>query len=206
MELKDDQFDQVSLLVNRSVSMHSLRIELLDHMCCHIEQQLDRGVPFEKALEEALLQLSPEGLAAVEEKTLFLLTFKKQLTMKKFLYSTGFLASFLTLTAFVFRTMKWPGGSALMFMGSLFLFISMIFILIIAKRNYAIIPGTARLRSLSGAIGGIIVAIGTMFKFFHLPGANILFIIGAAILISVFLPVLFLQLYKNDISQSSEAA
>ncbi|MFM2284757.1 MAG: hypothetical protein RLZZ543_254 [Bacteroidota bacterium] len=206
MELQDDQFDQVALLVNRSVSMHSLRIELLDHMCCHIEQQLDRGVPFEKALEEALLQLSPEGLAVVEEKTIFLLTFKKELTMKKFLYSTGFLAAFFTLTGFVFRTMKWPGGSAMMFLGSLFLCISMVFILIIAKRNYTSIQGKARLRSLSGAIGGIIAASGIMSKILHLPGANILFIIGAAILISVFLPVLFLQLYKSDIAQSSEAA
>ena len=69
MDLRDDQFEQVSLLVNRSVSMHSLRVELLDHLCCYIEAQLDLGISFEAALNEAILQLSPEGLTAVEERT-----------------------------------------------------------------------------------------------------------------------------------------
>ena len=93
MELRDDQIEQVSLLVNWSVSMHALRVELLDHLCCHIETQLDSGISFDTALKEAILQLSPEGLSAVEERTVFLLTFKKQLTMKKLLYITGFLAA-----------------------------------------------------------------------------------------------------------------
>ena len=88
MELRDDEFEQVSLLVNRSVSMHSLRVELLDHLCCHIEAQMDAGISFDSALKEAILQLSPEGLTAVEERTIFLLTFKKQLTMKSYCIST----------------------------------------------------------------------------------------------------------------------
>jgi len=204
MDLRDDQFEQVSLLVNRSVSMHSLRVELLDHLCCHIEAQLDSGISFELAFKEAILQLSPEGLSAVEERTVFLLTFKKQLTMKKLLYSTGFLASLFTMTSFTFRTFHWPGGSAIMFMGNVFLLLSMIFILIIAIRNYSLITGNARVRSLSGAIGGIVVAVGSMFKILHYPGANILFLIGTVILICVFLPILFFQLYKNDVAQSSE--
>jgi hypothetical protein len=61
MDLRDDQIEQVSLLVNRSVSMHALRVELLDHLCCHIEVQLDSGISFDSALKEATLQLSPEG-------------------------------------------------------------------------------------------------------------------------------------------------
>ena len=204
MDLRDDQFEQVSLLVNRSVSMHTLRVELLDHLCCHIEAQLDLGISFEAALNEAILQLSPEGLTAVEERTVFLLTFKKQLTMKKLLYFSGFLTSLFTLTGFVFRTMKWPGASQFWFLGNCFLLFSMIFILVIFKRNYAFINGNARVRSLSGAIGGLIAATGSIFKFLHYPGANVLFIIGSAILIFVFLPILFIQLYKNDAGQSSE--
>ena len=82
----------------------------------------------------------------------------------------------------------------------------MIFILVIFKRNYAFINGNARVRSLSGAIGGLIAATGSIFKFLHYPGANVLFIIGSAILIFVFLPILFIQLYKNDAGQSSEPA
>jgi hypothetical protein len=204
MDLRDDQFEQVSLLVNRSVSMHSLRVELLDHLCCYIEAQLDLGISFEAALNEAILQLSPEGLTAVEERTVFLLTFKKQLTMKKLLYFSGFLTSLFTLTGFVFRTMKWTGGSQFWFLGNCFLLFSMIFIFIILKRNYAFISGIARVRSLSGAIGGFIAAIGSIFKFLHYPGANVLFIIGSAILIFVFLPILFIQLYKNDVAKASE--
>lgn len=91
-----------------------------------------------------------------------------------------------------------------MFMGNVFLLLSMIFILIIAIRNYSLITGNARVRSLSGAIGGIVVAVGSMFKILHYPGANILFLIGTIILICVFLPILFFQLYKNDVAQSSE--
>ncbi len=204
MDLQDDQFEQVSMLVNHSVSMHSLRVELLDHLCCHIEAQLDSGISFEAAMNEAILQLSPEGLTAIEERTVFLLTFKKQLTMKKLLYSTGFLASLLTLTAFTFRTFHWPGGSVIMFFGNCFLLLSMIFILIISIRNYSFLSRNARIRSLSGAIGGIVVSIGAIFKFLQFPGANVLFLLGAIVLIIIFLPILFFQLYKNDVAQSSE--
>jgi len=203
MELRDDEFEQVSLLVNRSVSMHTLRIELLDHLCCHIEAQLDAGISFDSALKEAILQLSPEGLTAVEERTIFLLTFKKQLTMKKLLYFTGFLSALFTMTSMTFRTFHWPYGSPIMFFGNGFLLLSMICLLVIAIRNYSLISSSARIRSLSGAIGGIIVATGSMFKFLHYPGANIMFLLGAVVLICVFLPILFFQLYKNDVAKSS---
>ena len=204
MDLRDDQIEQVSLLVNRSVSMHALRVELLDHLCCHIEAQLDSGISFDSALKEAILQLSPEGLTAVEERTVFLLTFKKQLTMKKLLYITGFLAALFTMTSMTLRTFHWPYGSPIMFFGNGFLLLSMICLLVIAIRNYSFISSRARIRSLSGAIGGGIVAIGSMLKFLKLPGANILFLVGAFILICVFLPILFFQLYKNDVAKSSE--
>ncbi len=204
MELRDDQFEQVSLLVNRSVSMHSLRVQLLDHLCCHIEAQMDAGISFDSALKEAILQLSPEGLTAVEERTIFLLTFKKQLTMKKLLYFTGFLAALFTMSSMTFRTFHWPYGNVLMFFGNGFLLLSMICLLVIAIRNYSSISSSARIRSLSGAIGGMIVATGSMFKFLHWPGANILFLLGAVVLICVFLPILFFQLYKNDVAKSSE--
>ena len=204
MELRDDQFEQVSLLVNRSVSMHTLRVQLLDHLCCHIEAQMDAGISFDSALKEAILQLSPEGLTAVEERTIFLLTFKKQLTMKKLLYFNGFLAALFTMTAMTFKTFHWPYGSPIMFFGNGFLLLSMICLLVIAIRNYSLISSSARIRSLSGAIGGIIVATGSMFKFLHWPGANIMFLIGAVVLICVFLPILFFQLYKNDVAKSSE--
>jgi hypothetical protein len=92
-----------------------------------------------------------------------------------------------------------------MFFGNGFLLLSMICLLVIAIRNYSLISSSARIRSLSGAIGGIIVAIGSMLKFLKLPGANILFLLGAFILICVFLPILFFQLYKNDVAKSSEA-
>jgi hypothetical protein len=204
MELQDSQFEQIQTLVNHCVRMHELQVELLDHLCCHIERELDEGVSFEQAFKNAMEQLAPDGLPAVEVDTIFLLTYKTQITMKKLLYSSGFFASFFTLSAFAFRTMHWPGGSAFMFVGNVFLLLSMLFIAIIAFRNFSFLSGNARFRSLSGAVGGIFVAIGSMFKILHYPGANVLFLVGTLVLISIFLPVLFFQLYKNDVQHSSE--
>jgi hypothetical protein len=63
-------------------------------------------------------------------------------------------------------------------------------------------PATSRMRSISGAAGGLIIGAGSVFKIMHWPGANILTLLGMLLIIFVFVPLFFWQLYKREIQTS----
>lgn len=200
MELQTSHCEKIEAFVDNQIGMPMLQIELKDHLYCLIEEKMYAGFDFEQAFDEAIAQLAPDGLNTIELETFFALTLKFQITMKKLLYSFGYLASFFIIVAFVFRTLHWPGGIALMFVGNACLFVTMFLLMLLAFKNYPQLSASIKLRSLSGALGGFLVAVGNMFKILHYPAANVLFLLGAIVLCTVFLPALFIQLYRKDIA------
>ncbi|MFN9798930.1 MAG: hypothetical protein ACK54P_02830 [Bacteroidota bacterium] len=50
-ELTDHQTEQVSSAIQASIHDRRLQLELIDHCCCHIEQMLGGGIPFDEALK-----------------------------------------------------------------------------------------------------------------------------------------------------------
>jgi hypothetical protein len=111
LTLSDEQTARIESQIQREIKMRTLQIELLDHYCCEIEALMMEGITFEDAFRRAFLQISPNGMSEIEEETYFLLTFKKQTTMKKLLYAVGFGASFCTVLGFLMRIMHWPNAS-----------------------------------------------------------------------------------------------
>lgn len=200
MELHSTHCEKIEAFVEQQIDMPILQTELKDHLYCLIEDKMEAGLDFETAFNESVIQLAPDGINTIEIETLIALTLKFQITMKKLLYSFGYLASFFIIVAFVFRTLHWPGGIALMFVGNACLFVTMFLLMLLAFKNYPQLSASIKLRSLSGALGGFLVAVGNMFKILHYPAANVLFLLGAIVLCTVFLPALFIQLYRKDIA------
>jgi len=82
--LSDKQIDYILNDIGaRGVGMESLQHNLLDHVCCIIEQNLEENGDFERFYESTIRTFYKDALWEIEEETLTLLTFKNYYTMKK---------------------------------------------------------------------------------------------------------------------------
>lgn len=189
----------VSALEAGGIRDEKLQADLLDHLCCYLEEQ-DAG-DFEAALREGLRLLAPQGLHEIEEERFFLFHFHKQLTMKRILFFSGFSATFFLATGFTFKLMNWPGANILLVTGNLSLILTILMIAINAFRRIGEVPVSANIRVFTGIVAALLIAMGGIFKTFHFPTSNMQFILGMLLLNFIFLPLFFLQLYRQSVAK-----
>jgi hypothetical protein len=202
MKLTVEQQEIIENLVDdHHVSMPLLRDDLVDHLCSVVEAGLGKDKSFEQLLNEAVLELAPNGLKSIERETIFLLNYKRIIIMKKVIYLSGFIGS-LTLTAGItFTLLHWPGGSELFIAGWLILFL--LFIPLLAMDRYKVAISKAisyKLKIILGTIAAVITGLSGLFKLFHLQGAELLLLCGAFVFAVGFLPFLFFTMYKKSVS------
>lgn len=184
---------QVDFILNdiraRGVDMEDLQYNLLDHICCIIEQNLEPDGNFEDFYQKTIPKFYKHGLWEVEEETILLLTFKHYYAMKKIMFASGLTASLLMIAGITFKFMHWPGASVMLVLSipviSL-VFLPLFFILKAREKQ----DTRDKVMMGVGAIPAIFIAMGILFKVMHWPGANLLGGIAIAIM-AVFIPVYF---------------
>lgn len=202
MKLTQEQEEIIENVVHsQGLKIKSLRDDVIDHLCCVVESGMDKGKSFQELLDKALLDLTPNGLIGIENKTIFLLNSKRILIMKKLLYSTGFIGS-ITLTAGVtFKLLRMPYGYELFTIG--FLTLLLVFIPLLALNRYKVAISkalTEKMKIILGAVAAIITGLSGVFKLMHLQGADLLLLVGAFVFAFGFLPFFFFNMYKKSIS------
>lgn len=201
-ELTEKQFDVVNDQISSSIGNRQLCLELIDHACCHIEEMLDNGIAFDEALKRSISLLAPDGLHDIEVELDHVLQPQIPKIMKTSLYFFGFIASFCILLGIMFRVQHWPGADVMLLIGDVSLVFCMLTLLISVALVPAAFVGATRVRSLAGAIGGLLLGSGGAFKVMHWPSASIQMVLGMAIVAFVFLPIFFWQLYTREMRAS----
>lgn len=199
--LTDEQIYLIQERIRAEVSNTRLSNDLLDHYCCFVEEEMDTGVDFETAYTKAFRAITPNGMQEIQEELFFLLTFKKQMNMKRAIYGLGFLAAFLISFGIMFRTMHWPGAPHMFVWGFASLLAAVVLMLLSSLRRAGNQPGVYNLRIFTGLAAGLLIASGNLFKLHSFPTANMQIVLGMCILNVVFLPMLFYQLYKQAIAK-----
>lgn len=70
MKLKNSQIEFIELdLRKRGISFEDLREDLVDHICCEVEQLMDEGLTFMDAYHRAILPFRRRGLPALNEES-----------------------------------------------------------------------------------------------------------------------------------------
>lgn len=111
-----------------------------------------------------------------------------KMRLSRTLHSLIMVGGILLMAGVLFKVMHWPGAGVVIGSGWIVVILLFLPLLLYAKLKEAG-NGKQRLMAWSG-IGGLMIAeMSTMFKMFHWPGAFVLMIVGAILLISVFLPV-----------------
>ncbi len=202
MKLSQEQEQRITDIVEQQeIKITTLREDIIDHLCCVVEEAMGRGKPFDTALEVAIKSLAPQGLKSLEKETIYLLNSKRIVFMKKVIYAIGFLGAAALTTGVLFKLLRWPGADVSFMTG--FLLLLLVFVPLLAFDRYKVIIAKAlseRLKLIMGASSAIIVGLSGLFKVFHLQGAEFLLMIGTLLFIIGFLPFLFFSMYKKSIT------
>ncbi|MFY0674100.1 MAG: hypothetical protein JXQ87_11875 [Bacteroidia bacterium] len=196
ISLSDNQIDQVyDVLIDHGLTYETLRDELLDHICCIVEEQMEHGAQFHNALHNAQEQFGPLGIERTQEATIFLLTLKLR-KMKKTASILGIIGGVTTILGTLFKVMHWPGAGIMLLVG--LAITGLLFMPTALYVNYKSKEGIRdRATIIAGFAGGILLTFFALFKVMHWPGASMLLLISLGELILVFIPLYFVKSYRN---------
>ena len=189
--------NQVSIIeadveMARITFMH-LSDDLIDHICCEVEQEMNKGKSFDEAYEIVKQQTGIKVLQKIQDNTRYLID-KNYRTMRKTMKISGIISLSLMGIATVLKIMHLPGAGPGLVLG--FFVLCVFFFPTAVYINYKDVKQKSKLfLHLSALIGGIAFMAGVLFKVMHWPGASALLITGWTVLLLFFLPfLLFMQL------------
>lgn len=202
MKLTSAQETKVQDFVDaQGLKIPKLRDDLVDHLCCVIEFEIEKGEPFEDLLNKAVADLAPNGLIEIEHQTMFLLNAKRILAMKKVMYFIGFIGSLSLTGGVTFKLLNMPAANQFFMVGYLTLLLVFIPLLTFDRYKVAIARALSeRLKIILGASAAVISGLAGLFKILHLQGASVLLMAGAFIFAFGFLPFFFFTMYKKSIA------
>lgn len=196
VELTEQNISEIELLIEaRGVEMKELSYDLVDHVCCMVEEKMESGKSYSSALEESIASFGKKGIRKIQEETTFLLT-KNILAMRRTMHITGITSATLLLLGSIFKIQHWPGAGLMFVLGAagLCLLFMPLFLAVRIKEK----PGKlTTVSNIIGVLGGIALCFGILFKIMHWPFANILMNTGSFLLVLLFLPIYIYNGYKT---------
>jgi hypothetical protein len=180
----------------RGVEMESLQLNLHDHICCIIEQNLEEHGDFESFYQKTIRTFYKDELWEIEEETLLLLTYKNYYAMKKTMILSGTCSAAAMILGIIFKFMHWPGAAAFIILGigtSSFIFLPLLFVLKSKDRQATkdkLILGLS-------ILSGMLLSLSILFKVMHWPYTMILGYASIGLLGFVLLPIYLMVGIKN---------
>ncbi|HRY31864.1 MAG TPA: hypothetical protein P5531_02740 [Bacteroidales bacterium] len=162
------QVEQVTAEVRRQqVSLGHLPDDLVDHLCCAIEDSIERGMNFSDAYHRVVSQAG--DLKEIQNATLYLID-KNYRRMKNTVKITGVISMILIALGTMLRLMQTTGGNLMIICG-----FGIIGLLFFPAALYVIRRETQQqdqvLIYLLALTGGLGVIAGILFRVMHWPGA-----------------------------------
>ncbi|MBL7932468.1 MAG: hypothetical protein JNL60_11225 [Bacteroidia bacterium] len=189
--LSDHQIDFILNDIRaRGVEMEDLQYNLLDHICCIIEKDLETNGDFESFYQKTIRSFYKDALWEIEEETISLLTFKHYYTMKKLMIWSGAFSVFTLAVGIWFKFMYWPGATLALGLGIVFgslIFLPLLFTLKAKEQQ----SRKDKIVMVFGALGTIVMCLSFLFKVLHWPHSSTLAYLSAVIMLFVFLPLYF---------------
>jgi cation transport ATPase len=201
--LSEENIDFIVKKVNESnIKSSEMKEDLIDHFCCAIEEEMKKGLTFEKSYDKAYQNICPPdgGFDEIQRETVFLLTFKKIKAMKRLMYVSGYLSAIgITTTVFMKLSHLAGGQIALLLTSAIlaFLFLPALFINLYKRELTKSISD--KLKYMSGLLGVVLLVAFAVFKFSHWPGTTIIFLTSVVIINFVCFPFLFFKMYRKSI-------
>jgi len=193
----DDNYDRIrSDLVRLGLNYERLIDDMLDHVCCMVEEQMHEGEDFESSYMQVLNSIDEKRLPEIQHQTLLNLD-KKYQRMKNFTYLFGLTSAILTIVGSFFKRMHWPGAGILIAGGMVlivFVFLPLYFI-----TNHR--EQVERKNPVYAIVGYLTIALllaGATFKIQHWPGAGYMIYASIGFLLIGFVPLYVVNVFQRS--------
>lgn len=184
------------------VEMEDLQLNLLDHICCIIEQELEENGDFEQFYFREIKKFYQKELKEIEEETISLLIHKNYYAMKKIMIGSGIISVSLLTMGIILKFLYQPGASFGIVVGIVLMscvFLPLLFTLKVKENK----ENKDKVLIGLGTLSAISLSLGILFKVMHWPWANNLALGSIIILLVLFLPVYFVSGIKNQESKTN---
>lgn len=195
--LSEKQIDYILNDISaRGVEMESLQLNLHDHICCIIEQNLEENGDFESFYQKTIKTFYKDEIWEIEEETLLLLTYKNYYAMKKIMILSGTFSAATMILGILFKFMHWPGAELFIQLGigtSSLIFLPLLYLLKSKDKSQI----KEKIILALGILSGILISLSILFKIMHWPYAMIMGYSSVFILGLILLPIYFITGIKN---------
>ncbi len=172
--------DNLNLIISdvkkQEISFSHLADELIDHLCCDVEDEMLNGLDFSEAYRRVKQKLGKRRLKEIQEETLYAVDTKYR-RMKNTMKISGIAGTVLLGFAALFKIQHWPGAGIMLTLGALAL--AFVFLPSSLRVLWKETHNRNRLfLFISAFIAGFFFVIGTIFKIQHWSGAGILLLLA----------------------------
>lgn len=204
IELTEEQIDFVhNDLISGGLESTDLVEDVLDHVCCFIEESMENGIDFDKAFELSKGEVCPdEGWEEIQIHTDYLIKFKHHIIMRKFMHIVGIVGALFIFIGAIFKMQHWPGAMVVLLTG--YAIVSLIQLPIMLVTNYR--ESTKNLQKIMHVIAfvsGFSIISGVIWKVAHWPGAGVMLFGGVLLFILIFLPLYLINSNKDQLIPAS---
>jgi hypothetical protein len=188
-DLNLQNIDQITRdIVKQEITFSHLLDDLIDHLCCDVENEMQKGLNFTEAYRSVKQKMGSRRLKEIQEETLYAVDTKYRY-MKNTMKISGVTGTIMLAFASMFKILHFPGAGILMTLGALIL-------------AFAFLPSAlgvlwkethSRKRLfifISAFFAGIFFILGTLFKIQHWPLAGTFLSLAALSGILFFIPAL----------------
>lgn len=195
--LTDEQIGFIAdEIARRGIFRDDLLHNILDHVCCMLEEELRDETEFKSCYELIIRKFYKDRLSELEEETDFLLTYKNYYTMKKVMIYSGVFATLMMGTGIISKFLHLPGAAAEIVLGTFaFCFVFLPLMLTLRIREKSTVKD--KILITLAVCTGILISLAIVFKIMWWPGANMMGLSAVAVLVLLFLPVYLVTGLRN---------
>jgi len=196
-ELTLQHIDRITRDVRKQEIIFShLADELIDHLCCDIESEMDSGLTFIEAYRKVKQKMGSRRLKEIQEETLYAVDTKYR-KMKNTMKISGIAGTVILGFAALFKIQHWPAAGIMLTLGALILaFVFMPSALGVLWKETR--SGNKLVLFLSAFFAGGFFILGTLFKVQHWPAAGLILTLAAFFAIFFFIPSLLLNRFRYE--------
>jgi len=193
----DDNYERIkSDLARLGLTYDRLIDDMLDHVCCMVEENMEEGSDFESSYSQVLDTIGEKSLPEIQHQTLLNLD-KKFQRMKNFTYIFGLSSAILTILGSFFKRMHWPGAGIMITVGMVLIVLVFLPLYFISNHREQV----EKKNPVYAIVGYLTIALllaGATFKIQHWPGAGWLIYSSIGFILIGFIPLYVVNVFQRS--------
>jgi len=182
-------------VISQEIIFPNLADELVDHICCDVEYEMEKGLNFNEAYNRVKQKIGKRRLKEIQEETLYA-TDSKYRIMKTTMKFSAVAGTVLFGVAAMFKIQHWPGAGIMLTLGALIL------ALLFMPSALGVLRKESRSRLrlvlfISAFLSAGLFITGILFKVQHWNGGGPILILAGIVVVFLLIPSLLSATLQN---------